>query len=268
MEVSKFVRVLDELADLQVFFVNVSGGEPFLHPSIDELLNYSCERFNHLMVLTNGTAVTHAHVELLGALAHGECSLSVQVSLDSCYPSINEQTRMDTERVLRTIQSLSDAGIHVIISSVVTRHNVDDIVATILELKDLVGGFHLMDVQDVRGRTGVRQALKADGVGTAKVWKRIKLIKDEYGLALDLPTDENNVKGCAYGAPCNAAFTHLVIDPWLTVRPCDRLTDVSIGDLRWSSLSEIWTSPAVRPIIDSPVPYCRVERRTIHRKRY
>lgn len=65
-------------------------------------------------------------------------------------------------------------------------------------------------------------------------------LRDELGLHIDTPCDDAPERGCAYGAPCMAAFSQLAIDPDLQVRPCDRLVDVFVGDLHRESLAGIW----------------------------
>ena len=57
MKQEEFERVIAELSELNVFFVNISGGEPFVHPEITKFLQIAHSIFKHVMVLSNGAAL-------------------------------------------------------------------------------------------------------------------------------------------------------------------------------------------------------------------
>ena len=256
MAYEDFVAVVDALTDLHVFYAMVSGGEPFLNPSIESMIRYASEKIDHLMVLTNGTRLSPRRIRMLGEVANGGASVSVQVSLDSCDPGVNEQTRRHTQSVLDCIHALSRAKISVVLSTVVTRHNVSSIVDMVRTLRGVVRHFHVMTVEDVQGRPGVRESLSADQKELGKLWTALRKMRREWKLAMDIPADGCTARGSAHGAPCSAAFTHIVIDPWLDVRPCDRLTNVSLGNLRTASMHDIWNGTAAKEVLGSPLPLC------------
>lgn len=259
MTARDFQRVADELSDLGVFFINVSGGEPFLHPDIGAILRHAHRTFEHVVTLTNGTALRPAHLRVIQEIAERKGGFPVQVSLDSAETSANEMTRGRTARALANIDALVALGANVVIAMVITRHNVATLEDSILALSRRTRFFHLMPVQPVRARQGRDRNLAIAPSAWPGLWRRLVRLRETHGLHFETPMDDRGVVGCATGAPCMAAFSHLVIDPDLSVRPCDRLVGEVIGNLRTSSVAQAWRSPAALSVVRRATPLC-VER--------
>lgn len=257
MGIEAYDRVIDELSDLRVFFVNLSGGEPFTHPKIEHILQYAHERIQYVVTLTNGTLLKSGHFQTIAAIARAKGGFPIQVSLDAVTAEINAKTRSDSGRILLNISRLREVGADIVIAMVVNRFNAEAIVPSILRLSQFTHYFHLMRLQTVRALRGAEKKYQLGDSELEALWRRIIDLRKEYDLHIDTPLDDEGRSGCARGAPCMAAFTHLVIDPSLQVRPCDRLVDTFIGDLKCASLSQIWKGPTVQPILNSPLPYCR-----------
>jgi MoaA/NifB/PqqE/SkfB family radical SAM enzyme len=252
-----FRRIVDDLRAQEVFLLTLSGGEPFLHPQFAPLFEYAHERFKHVITLTNGTALRPAHFKAIRRVMDRKGGATVQVSLDSSNSSVNAQTRAPADRTMRAIRELADAGCQVMVAIVVTRHNLESVAETIEELSSFTRWFHIMTVQDIRGRDGIQHMLGADSDQQQELWSHLQQLAEQRNLFINLPSSRADTPTCATGAPCMAAFTHFVVDPDLTVRPCDRLTDVSLGSLADHSISEIWNGPAALAMLGGGTPRCR-----------
>ena len=81
--------VIDELHDMQVFYVNIGGGEPMVRPDFFELVEYAVERQVGVKFSTNGTRLTPA------AAAHvaGMDYVDVQISIDGADAATNDPVR-------------------------------------------------------------------------------------------------------------------------------------------------------------------------------
>jgi MoaA/NifB/PqqE/SkfB family radical SAM enzyme len=257
MDLEDFRHVIQELKGQHVFFINLSGGEPFSHPLIEEFLAIAHATFEHVMVLSNGTILKEKHKQAIRKILDTGRNYITQISLDALDTTINEKTRGQTSLVHRNIKNLSELGANVIIATVVNRHNMNSIHPMISNLTPYTQHFHLMTVQDVRGIEGIEERLKIPRNDEKRLWENMKVLAEQRNLFINTPLNYEGDFGCAEGAPCMAAFSHLVIDPDLSVRPCDRLTDVCIGDLRTQSMHDIWHSEEVRPLLQGNVPYCR-----------
>jgi mycofactocin radical SAM maturase len=119
-------RVVDELHDLQVFYVNLGGGEPMIRRDFFELVEYAIGRDVGVKFSTNGTFIDPARAERLAAMDY----LDVQISLDGLDAATNDAVRGEGSYATarRAMDHLADAGFGPFkISIVVTRHNVDQL---------------------------------------------------------------------------------------------------------------------------------------------
>ena len=83
------VGFVDELAAMQVFYVNIGGGEPTLRPDFTELVEYAISRQVGVKFSTNGTTMTPARARRYAAMDY----LDIQISLDGAAPASNDPVR-------------------------------------------------------------------------------------------------------------------------------------------------------------------------------
>lgn len=118
--------VLDELRRLQVFYINLGGGEPMLRRDFFELVSYAVDHDVGVKFSTNGTYLDAAAARRLAAMDY----LDVQISLDGTDATTNDHVRGvgSYAAARRAMDHLADAGFGPFkISVVVTRHNVDQL---------------------------------------------------------------------------------------------------------------------------------------------
>ena len=118
--------VLDELRDLQVFYINIGGGEPMIRRDFFELIDHSIGNGIGVKFSTNGAFIDTASARRLTELDR----LDIQISLDGTDAATNDAVRgagsYDIAR--RAMDHLAAAGFEGFkISVVVTRHNVDQL---------------------------------------------------------------------------------------------------------------------------------------------
>jgi mycofactocin radical SAM maturase len=115
--------IIDELERMQVFYVNIGGGEPTVRPDFWELVDYATEHHVGVKFSTNGVRITP---EVAARLAAGDY-VDVQISLDGATAEINDAVRGPGSfaMAIRALENLAAAGFSdAKISVVVTRHNV------------------------------------------------------------------------------------------------------------------------------------------------
>jgi mycofactocin radical SAM maturase len=118
--------VVDELERMQVFYVNIGGGEPTVRPDFWELVDYATAHHVGVKFSTNGVKITP---EVARRLARSDY-VDVQISLDGATEEVNDAVRGpgSYDTALRAMRYLADAGLRGFkISVVVTRHNVDQL---------------------------------------------------------------------------------------------------------------------------------------------
>ena len=128
--------VIDELRDLQVFYVNIGGGEPTIRADFYDLVDYCVDQGVGVKFSTNGSTLTPARARRLAATDY----VDVQISIDGADAPTNDAVRGQGSYAAarRAMDHLADAGFGTFkISVVVTRHNM----AQLDELSALAAGY-------------------------------------------------------------------------------------------------------------------------------
>ena len=115
--------VLDQLAALQVFYINIGGGEPMVRRDFFELLDYSIDKGIGVKFSTNGVFIDEAKAQRLAAMDY----LDIQISLDGVDAATNDPVRGvgSYASARRAMDNLAAAGFGPFkISVVATRHNI------------------------------------------------------------------------------------------------------------------------------------------------
>src|SRR5262249_9104035 len=124
--IEEMYRRLDHLASLGTSIVTISGGEPLLHPELDDII--ACIRRHGMIagLITNGYLLTAERIQRLNraGLDH------LQISIDNAMP--DDVSKKSLKVLDRKLQLLAeDADFHVNINSVVgggIRHPEDAVV--------------------------------------------------------------------------------------------------------------------------------------------
>jgi mycofactocin biosynthetic radical S-adenosylmethionine protein MftC len=119
-------QIVDELAAMKVFYVNIGGGEPMLRPDFFELLGYAVEKQVGVKFSTNGTRLTAEKARRLAAMDY----LDVQISIDGALASTNDAVRGEGAfgAARQAMEHLAEANFGQFkISVVVTRDNISQL---------------------------------------------------------------------------------------------------------------------------------------------
>ena len=118
--------VLDELAALQVFYINIGGGEPMIRRDFFEIVEHSIANKIGVKFSTNGAFIDEKNAKRLAAMDY----LDIQISLDGTDAATNDAVRGNGSyaTAIRAMDNLKAAGFGQFkISVVITRHNVDQL---------------------------------------------------------------------------------------------------------------------------------------------
>ena len=118
--------LLDELAELQVFYINIGGGEPMVRRDFFEIIEHSVAKGIGVKFSTNGAFIDEKNAKRLAAMDY----LDIQISLDGADAETNDPVRGkgSYHTAIRAMDNLKAAGFGPFkISVVVTRHNVSQL---------------------------------------------------------------------------------------------------------------------------------------------
>jgi mycofactocin radical SAM maturase len=120
------MAVVDELRDLQVFYVNIGGGEPTIRADFYDIVEYSVAHGVGVKFSTNGSTITAERAARLAATDY----VDVQVSIDGATAATNDPVRGEGsyDAARRAMDHLAAAGFGPFkISVVMTRDNVGEL---------------------------------------------------------------------------------------------------------------------------------------------
>jgi mycofactocin radical SAM maturase len=211
--------VIDELERMQVFYVNIGGGEPTVRSDFWELVDYATAHKVGVKFSTNGVKIDAAVAARLAASDY----VDVQISLDGATAEVNDAVRGEGsfDMAVRALGHLRDAGFEdAKISVVCTRHNVGQLD----DFKALADSF---------GATLRLTRLRPSGRG-ADVWDDLHLLphqqKELYDWLVangeDVLTGDSFFHLSAFGSAlpglnlCGAGRVVCLIDPVGDVYAC------------------------------------------------
>ncbi len=117
------MKIVDELADCRVAFVNFGGGEPLIYPHLFEVATHATSRGLKVSMNTNGWKLD---AEAAGKIAKAGFR-SVGVSIDGATAEVHDHFRSrpgSFEMALKALENLRDAGVDSTVSAVIFRDNV------------------------------------------------------------------------------------------------------------------------------------------------
>jgi len=115
--------VIDELQRMQVFYVNIGGGEPTVRKDFWEIVDYATAHQVGVKFSTNGSRITPQIAERIAVSDY----IDVQISLDGATAEVNDAVRGPGSyaTAIRAMEHLAGAGFRGFkLSVVVTRQNV------------------------------------------------------------------------------------------------------------------------------------------------
>jgi len=126
LDTAQVKNVLDQLRDLQVFYINIGGGEPMIRKDFFEILEHAEHNNIGVKFSTNGTYITADNARRLATMNY----LDIQISMDGADRATNDAVRgegsFDTS--VAAMNFLRDANFGPFkISVVMTRHNVSQL---------------------------------------------------------------------------------------------------------------------------------------------
>ncbi len=226
-----------QIAELDIPYVAISGGEPLLCPHIFDVCKFIRDNNISLKIETNGEFIDE---QTAGRLAELKLR-SVQISLDGATAETHERLRLrgDWEKAVAAVKYLMEYGVNTEIVFVPTKFNIHEI-GDIIDLAYSLGvyGFYTGKIMRI-GRA-------------AQNWNILCSSEEEYARFFDVLQEKTTayegkmkiyhypydvIEELKYRLECPSAS--LLVVPNGKVKLIGPLPFIC-GDLKKQSLSEIW----------------------------
>lgn len=248
--------ILDEAKELEIFDINICGGEPFTHPDILKILREIISRGFGVSLVTNATKINH---QIANELKNIDVIKNTQVSFDSHDENIHNQSRSNFKKAfsgyMNLVNESPDKDLSPSVGIVISKYNYKNLDKTIEFFGNYSRRFHLMNLmfnEDMQLQKSEYEYF------TASVIPNIKQIAKERDLLISTINKKYNVETFEFQnvhIDCLAGFTSLVISSNLDIFPCD-MAPIKIG--KWigqGSIKESYDS-AKKLWRERSTPWC------------
>jgi len=263
---AKVIELVDELHGLGTREIYMAGGgEPFMHPQIEEILAAIKRRGLCLYVNTNFTLVDERRAELLCDLGVDHLTVSTWAGTPAAYarthPNKTGETFEQLRRVLRHLAERKGGRgkrPFVKLYQVLSRLNFEDLEAMAdfaLEVQA-----ESMELTLVDTRPGRTDSLLLDEGQRRELHRRCRALAERLArqkaplelfrfdqflrrLSSRAAADGNYDEGIINSLPCTVGWTFARILPDGNVNPCLKSHRYPIGNIYEASFREVWSSP-------------------------
>lgn len=242
-------RVVDQLAEMGVLKLTLTGGDPFARSDFLPILGHARQARFLVRIFTNGLAVTEEVADRIAALHIA----AVEISVYAAHPDIHDRITGRTgswERSIAAVRRLRDRGVRVAIKTPLMKPNFREL-DRLRELARTLGAGFRWDptLTDRNDGTPIPEWLRLESTDLVEIFEAT--ISPRQWLDRNTTADQ---PVCAMG------LNHLVIDPWGTAFPCVQ-TRIPIASVRSTLIRTIWEDLGACPqgsrITLDQLPRCR-----------
>lgn len=256
----EWIKVIEDLSKREIFFVNISGGEPTVHPDFVKILNALVKNKIYFMLTTNGLFNKKTLESIKKAKDY---ILGVQISLDGYNWKSHGYLRKDIngnasrtifEKTLFSIKEIINSGIRTSIATCIHRENINNID----ELKSLIISLHpnnwSLSTISISGRAREYEELYvSESKLSNKYWHDLKKSCESKGIIvsfIDMPNlvKENKNSKIYYECPATKWFCEINSDGLTTPCPLARVNppkkNIKWDNIKEKSIEEIWNGEA------------------------
>ena len=245
LSTEQYVQLFEDLREMQVLNLILSGGEPLAHPDFFALGAKARELGFVVRVKSNGHGLRG---RVARRLREEVDPFVVEISLHGARAETHDrQTRVpgSFDRLMANIPELRDLGIRLKLNSTLTRWNEGEI-EEIFALADALGVpiavNPIVSPRDDGDRNPLELTASREGrLGLFRIMNRRAAELSERGEAprVELAGPDEGLAPDAVEKNCGAGSNGLTIDPYGNVLPCVAFRR-PVGNLHEATLREIW----------------------------
>jgi radical SAM protein with 4Fe4S-binding SPASM domain len=243
-------NIIDQMVEMKVDRLSLTGGEPFCDPNLFKYLEYSKDKFSAIAIATNGYLITEEIVTKLQN--HGVKKIVLSIDGTKDYHNAFRGMKDAFEHAIEATRILTENGMEVKVRSIVTKGNQDSILALMDLTNDMqIKRHEILPVCPI-GRAEQSLSLSASeykeflikalnkikNMGKPNITYQLKpVFYQEY--LFDGVDKECKEKSLSY--TCDAFDTSLEITSEGDVIPCSFVRE-PVFNIREKTLYEIWNS--------------------------
>jgi radical SAM protein with 4Fe4S-binding SPASM domain len=216
------------LSECGTITLELTGGEPLLHPDFPRILGAALDHRLHVSILSNGVLFTPVVFDAISA--HRD-SIGVQISVDGSNEETNARLRRvrgTAQRSYETIARLVEIGVDLRVSLTLTDDNLEDCTATCERLKGLGVRSIALTTANAFGRGSDLRLADGTPIYEAAGWFSARaqtVLENAWAQYAGIVEDPRVVRehlrnDVLAGQNCGAGWRKVAIDPSGDVFPC------------------------------------------------
>ena len=240
LSLADYEEIFEQLAELNVFVVTFSGGEPFLRRDFLDIVSLARTKRFAVRIYTSGTLLTPAKVERLKTLAVQEVHISIYSHRSELHDEFTGIPGSHAKS-LAALRLLTQQGIRTLVKTNVMTFNIDEL-DQLIELAGSLGADYRIDPTVKPKMNGDRAPLHF-AVSPDELRKKV-LWRPELSGNLSMEEAEGICDGETprsgqEGSLCAAGTRLITVNADGSISPCP-LFPASGGNFRQQSIKSIW----------------------------
>jgi radical SAM protein with 4Fe4S-binding SPASM domain len=256
-------KVLDGLYENGVYIIELTGGEPLLHPDFRDIVEYALKKFELVAIITNGYLISE---ELLDSLVTYKDKLIFQVDLHGTrvYMDWFCDKKGAFDKIKKNIELITERDYFLRVIMIVTKLNYNQIIETVTLAKQL-SSYPKKTARAInytiglsgfvpQGRVTKSPEILFDHESMISANNELYKAKKEFGnFIFELP--DNILKELNNQCNCGAGTRTLVITPTGDIKLCPMADDsVIFGNVYKNKITEIFSKKCCNEFVDLQKP--------------
>jgi SynChlorMet cassette radical SAM/SPASM protein ScmE len=266
----RWLTFFEELGELGVMTVCLTGGEAFTRPDFFDLIDGVIANRMRYQILSNGTLISEKILAQFETGKRRKRLDSIQVSIDGSRAEIHDQSRPHSfDRSIRGLRLLKEAGFPVTVRVTVNRYNINDLenIAHLL-LDDI--GLHQFTTNEAyacgatnRFETGImlthaqrQQATRILLTLSERYPGRVSanagplaFANEEKIIQEAMTAGQSSLPGRGNLCACGGVFNKMAVLHDGGVVPCHNLSTLLLGNILEDDFGQVWRNhPVMRTL--------------------
>lgn len=232
----KICTVIEELAEAGSLYLNITGGEPLLHPDLETIVTKAKEQSFFVRLKTNASLLSAQKAKALFESGLDAIDVSLYGASDETYKKFTSKTQY--EQVVKGLKNGQEAGLDISVSLILHRLNIHEIEEMIQLCQENQWHFLMSDeITDRYDNTNASHSLSL----TDEQYRSLLQSGQDYAQAFACDNQDKEVR-------CSCAQTVCAVAANGDVYPCIGAPIVS-GNILKESFAHIWQhSPELKKI--------------------
>ena len=241
LSLDEIKNIIDQLCELEIIKLTISGGEALLHRNVKEAIEYAAGKGIEIALLSNFTLLSSELLECMKKVGNITAQVSLYGVTEDVHDSITGK-KGSCRLTKQAIERLKANGIGVVITTIVMKDNHHDI-ANVMRYAKALGIKlqldYIMIAKSDFDRSNLENRMSPEE--TESFFRTVLANDKEYGLGL-LKKYNHTVGSDADGILCDVGINGCCIASNGEVHLCPGWQDLILGNMRNDNLFDIWNN--------------------------